>query len=85
MNVPIVTVNTNESIRIFLLNALNVSGGRLNTKSAQQDDTSAATAEQNQPPDQALAAAQTAYIQSLEAQLADMRAALNARNSNGRH
>lgn len=85
MNVPIVTVNTNESIRIFLLNALSVSGGRLNTKSAQQADTSAATAEQNQSADQGLSAAQTAYIQALEAQLADMRTALNARNANGRH
>ena len=85
MNVPIVTVNTNESIRIFLLNALNVSDGRLNSRPAQQTETSTATAEQNQSPDQALAAAQTAYIQSLEAQVADMRAALNARNANGRH
>lgn len=85
MNVPIVTVNTNESIRIFLLNALSVSGGRLNTRSAQQADTSAATAGQNQAADQGLAAAQTAYIQALEAQLADMRTALNARNANGRH
>ena len=84
MNVPIVTVNTNKSIRIFLLNALSVSGGRLNTRSAQQADTSAATAEQNQAADQGLAAAQTAYIQALEAQLADMRTALNARNANGR-
>ncbi len=85
MNVPIVTVNTNDSIRIFLLNALSVSGGRLNTRSAQQTDTSAAAAEHNQASDQGLAAAQTAYIQALEAQLADMRTALNARNANGRH
>jgi len=85
MNVPIVTVNTNESIRIFLLDGLSVSGGRLNTRSVQQTDTSTATAEQNQAADQGLAAAQTAYIQALEAQLADMRSALNARNANGRH
>jgi type IV secretory pathway VirB10-like protein len=85
MNVPIVTVNTNESIRIFLLNALSVSSGRLNARSAQQVDSSTAAAEQNQSADQGLAAAQTAYIQALEAQLADMRTALNARNANGRH
>jgi type IV secretory pathway VirB10-like protein len=84
-SVPIVTVNTNESIRIFLLNALSLSDGRLNTRAAQQADTSTATAEQNQAADPGLAAAQTAYIQALEAQLADMRAALNARNPNGRH
>src|SRR5579871_5233894 len=42
MNVPIVTVNTNESIRIFLLDGLSVSGGRLNTRSVQQTDTSTA-------------------------------------------
>jgi len=85
IRVPIVTVSTNESIRIFLLNRLSVSGGRLNTSPVQQTDTSTATAEQNPPADQGLAAAQTAYIQALEAQLADMRTALNARNANGRH
>jgi hypothetical protein len=85
ISVPIVTVNTNESIRIFLLNALRVSGGQLNTRPAQQADTSTATAEQHESADQSLAGAQTAYIQALEAQLADMRAALNARNANGRH
>ncbi len=83
-SVPIVMVGTNQSIRIFLLNALSVSGGQVNSKPLQQTDTAATTAGQTQSPDQALAAAQTAYIQALEAQLADMRAALNARNSNGR-
>lgn len=83
-NVPIVTVNTNQSIRIFLLTSLSVSDGRVrNSKPAQQTDA-ALTAEQNQSPDQALAAAQTAYIQALEAQLADMRTALDGRKSNGR-
>jgi type IV secretory pathway VirB10-like protein len=86
-SVPIVTVNTNQSIRIFLLSALNVSYGRiLNNKPAQPTDTATTlTAEQNQPPEQALAAAQTAYIQALEAQLADMRVALDARKPNGRN
>jgi hypothetical protein len=85
MTVPIVTVNTNQSIRIFLLNALTASDGRpRNTKPAQTTDTTTAlSAEQNQLPEQALSAAQTAYIQALEAQLADLRAALDARKSNG--
>jgi hypothetical protein len=83
-SVPIVTVNTNQPIRIFLLNALTVSDGRIrNSKPAQQADTATLTAEQNQSPEQALAAAQTAYIQSLEAQLAEMRAALDGKKSNG--
>ncbi|MGH9644571.1 MAG: TrbI/VirB10 family protein [Terriglobales bacterium] len=85
ISVPIVTVNTNESIRIFLLNALSVSGGQVNPRPIQQTDSATITAEQNQTPDQALAATQAAYIQALEAQLADMRTALNARNANGRH
>jgi hypothetical protein len=85
--VPIVTVKTNEPIRIFLLNALTVPNGRnRNSKPAQQVDaatTLIAEQNQNQSPAQALAAAQTAYIQALEAQLADMRAALDAKKSNG--
>jgi hypothetical protein len=83
-SVPIVMVGTNQSIRIFLLNALSVSGGQVSSRLLQQTDTAATTAEQTQSPDQALAAAQTAYIQALEAQLADMQAVLNARNPNGR-
>lgn len=80
---PIVTVATNQSIRIFLLSSLSVSGGQVNPQPAQQTDATV-TAEQNQSPDQALVATQTAYIQALEAQLADMRTALNQRNTNGR-
>jgi hypothetical protein len=83
-SVPIVTVNTNQPIRIFLLNAMSVSDGRIrSSKSPQQADAPTLSADQNQSPDQSLAAAQTAYIQALEAQLADMRAALDARKSNG--
>ncbi len=81
---PIVTVSTNQSIRIFLLNGLSVSGGQVNPKPTPQTDAAAITAEQNQSPEQALAATQTAYIQALESQLADLRTALNARNPNGR-
>lgn len=84
-SVPIVTVNTNQPIRIFLLNAMSVSDGRIrSTKSPQPTETAPTlTADQNQSSEQSLAAAQTAYIQALEAQLADIRAALDARKSNG--
>jgi len=70
-----------------LLNALTISdGGVRGSKSAQQTNaTSTLAADQNQASEQSLAEAQTAYIQSLEAQLADMRAALDARKSNGRN
>jgi hypothetical protein len=82
-SVPIVTVRTNEPIRIFLLNTLTVSDGRIRgSKQPQMERTTLAT-EQGQSPAQALAAAQTAYIQALEAQLADMRATLDAKKSNG--
>jgi hypothetical protein len=84
-SVPIVTVGTNQPIRIFLLNSLSVSDSRVrSSKSAQQTNaTSTLAADQNQVPEQSLAVAQTAYIQALEAQLADMRAALDARKLNG--
>jgi type IV secretory pathway VirB10-like protein len=83
-SVPIVTVKTNEPIRIFLLNTLTVSDGRnRNSNPVLQTETTTLATEQSQSPAQALAAAQTAYIQALEAQLADMRAALDAKKSNG--
>jgi hypothetical protein len=82
--IPIVTVNTNQPIRIFLLNALQISDGR-NSKRTQVDTINTPTADQNQSPEQALVAAQTAYIQSLETQLAEMRAALDGKKSNGRN
>ena len=83
-NVPIVTVSTNQSIRIFLLNPLPVADVHARTANAAQS-TPAPTPEQNQPPEQSLAATQSAYIQALESQLADMRAALDARKSNASH
>lgn len=86
VSVPIVTVKTNQSIRIFLLNAMTISGGTVRDSKPPQQAESAMTGatEQNLPAEQALAAAQTAYIQALEAQLADMRAALDGRRANGR-
>jgi type IV secretory pathway VirB10-like protein len=83
-SVPIVTVKTNEPIRIFLLNALTVSDRRnRNSKPALQTEPTTLATEQSQSPAQALVATQTTYIQALEAQLADMRAALDAKKSNG--
>jgi hypothetical protein len=84
-SVPIVRVNTNQPIRIFLLNAMSVSDGHIrSSKSPQPTDTSPKlTADQNQSSEPSLAAAQTAYIQALEAQLADMRAAIEVKKSNG--
>jgi len=84
-SVPIVTVNMNQSIRIFLLNALSVSDGHIHATNTGQQAATAATSERNQSPEQSLAAAQTTYIQALESQLADMRAALDARKSNASH
>src|SRR5439155_6712419 len=59
-SVPIVNVNTNQSIRIFLLNAVTVSEGRVHdTKPPQQTDTvTALVAEKDQSPEQSLATAQ---------------------------
>ena len=87
MNVPIVTVNTNQSIRIFLLSALSIADGRIRSGKLPQQGDAAATpiADQNQSSQQALAATQATYIQALESQLADMRAALDARKSDARH
>ena len=84
MSIPIVKVGTNQSLRIFLLNALGLGNGR-NQSSQPAPITALASAmtDQSGPAEQSLVAAQTAYIQALEAQLADMRAALNGRQVNG--
>jgi len=84
MSIPIVKVGTNQSLRIFLLNALDLGNGR--NQSSQPGPVTALASvmtDQGGPAEQSLAAAQTAYIQALEAQLADMRAALNGRQANG--
>src|SRR6266566_475971 len=82
MSVPIVAVDVNQSITIFLLDPLTLSGktSRGATAPSQVPQVDAA-AEQNQPSEQDLAAAQTAYIQALEAQLAEMRSA-NGKKAN---
>ena len=74
--VPIVAVNANQPITIFLLEPLTISGKPIRTATAApQLPEAVPTAEQKQPSDQALIKAQTAYIQALEAQLADTKAA----------
>jgi len=84
--VPIVTVSTNQAIRIFLLNALTTSSGRIpNTTPPKQPDNTMTQTAEDESPEQSLRTAQTAYIQALEAQLAEMRAELDARKSNGRN
>lgn len=84
--VPIVTVSTNQAIRIFLLNALTTSSGRIpNTTPPKLPDNAMTQTADDESPEQSLRTAQTAYIQALEAQLAEMRAELDARKSNGRN
>ena len=73
--VPIVAVNANQPITIFLLEPLTASGKAIRSATpASQLPDAIPTAEQKQPSDQALIEAQTAYIQALEAQLAETKA-----------
>lgn len=83
MSIPIVNVGTNQPLRIFLLNALDLGGGR--SQGPQLPAPATPMPDQSTPPEQSLVAAQTAYIQALEAQLADMRATLNGKQTNGQH
>src|SRR5437016_3732522 len=84
MSIPIVSVATNHSLRIFLLNGLDVGGGHgQSTQPAAFATFPNSTPDQGTPSEQSVVAAQTAYIQALEAQLADMRAALNGKQTNG--
>jgi len=82
MSVPIIAVDANQSITIFLLDPLTISGKGAHIGSAPpQLPLPEAPAEQGQPSEQGLISAQTAYIQALEAQLAEMKAA-NGKNPN---
>ena len=86
MSIPIVKVGTNQPLRIFLLNALDIGSGRnQNLQPAASSTFANATTDQSTPSEESLVLAQTAYIQALEAQLADMRAALNGKQPNGQH
>jgi hypothetical protein len=74
ISVPIVAVDANQPITIFLLDSLAISGKASRSAiPASQLAPPNTTAGQTQPPEQDLVAAQTAYIQALEAQLAEMR------------
>ncbi len=89
MSIPIVKVNTNQSIRIFLLSPL--APGRPNSIDAPSRSVqptrstvlASSPTDENARPEQALVGAQTAYIQALEEQLAEMKAELDARKQNG--
>ena len=73
--VPVVAVNANQPITIFLLEPMSVSGKTIRSATAASQLAQAApTAEEKQPSDQALIEAQTAYIQALEAQVAETNA-----------
>lgn len=75
MNTPIVAVDANQPITIFLLEPLTISGKAIrNVTAPLQISQTAISAEPNQGSDQALIEAQTAYIQALEAQLAATKA-----------
>src|SRR5579885_3216634 len=69
MSIPIVNVGTNQPLRIFLLNAIDVGGGRhQGSLSAASSALANAMPDQSASSEQSLVAAQTAYIQALEAQ-----------------
>jgi hypothetical protein len=86
MSIPIVKLGTNQPLRIFLLNALDLGSGRNQSSQPAASSTFAnATTDQSTSSEQSLDSSQTAYIQALEAQLADMRAALNGKQPNGQH
>lgn len=75
MSTTIVAVDANQPITIFLLEPMTVSGkASRNALAMPQVSSAGIAAEESQPSDQALIAAQTTYIQALEAQLAEMKA-----------
>jgi hypothetical protein len=75
-SVPIVAVDANQPITIFLLEPLTIAGKPSGSAvPASQLAPATTTAGQTQPSEQDLVAAQTAYIQALEAQLAETRSA----------
>ncbi len=76
ISIPIVAVDANQPITIFLLEPLTIAGKASHSATPPSQLAPAnTTAGQTQPSEQDLVAAQTAYIQALEAQLAEMRSA----------
>ena len=75
-SIPIVAVDANQPMTIFLLDPLAIPGkAHRGAVPASQLNPANTAAGQTQPSEQDLVAAQTAYIQALEAQLAEMRPA----------
>ncbi len=76
ISMPIVAVNANQSITIFLLEPLTISGKTIRgVPAAWQLPQAAISPTQNPSSDHELIEAQTAYIQALEAQLDEMKSA----------
>ncbi len=82
--VPIVNVAANQSIRIFLLGGLRLVSGQLQKSGPEGVIFQSAATEEDMPGQESLDAAQAAYIQALEAQLAEMKAVLARSQVNGR-
>jgi hypothetical protein len=81
ISIPIVAVDANQPIRIFLLDPLTISGKTTrNPTPASQLPSEHVASEQGQPSDQSMATAQSTYIEALEAQLAEMKAAGKSSN-----
>src|SRR5438309_2202882 len=73
ISIPIVAVDANQPITIFILEPLTIAGkASRSAPPASQLTPATTTGGQTQPSEQDLVAAQTAYIQALEAQLAEM-------------
>jgi type IV secretory pathway VirB10-like protein len=81
-SIPIVAVDANQPITIFILEPLIIAGkASRSAPPASQLTPATTTGGQTQPSEQDLVAAQTAYIQALEAQLAEMKA-VSGKNPN---
>ncbi len=82
ISIPIVAVDANQPITIFILEPLTIAGkASRSAPPASQLTPATTTGGQTQPSEQDLVAAQTAYIQALEAQLAEMKA-VSGKNPN---
>jgi hypothetical protein len=82
ISIPIVAVDANQPITIFILEPLTIAGkASRGAPPASQLTPATTTGGQTQPSEQDLVAAQTAYIQALEAQLAEMKA-VSGKNPN---
>jgi hypothetical protein len=79
--VPIVTVPANQPIHIFLMAPIRLGSGQSEVWPAPPGNPTGPAREQGSLPPEDLLAAQAAYIKTLEAQLAELRAALAAQLS----